>query len=100
MEGLLYPPGATTHAPPEQTHTPPPQEQPCTAPPEQPLTPPQEQTPPGPDPTPPPTPPGKQTPAYIYERPVRILLECILVLFVFVIRLIGSSSPAHCDGLV
>ena len=57
------PPGADTHPPRSYTHSPGPD--------------PQEQTPPRPDPPP----RGSRVQQTVYERPVRILLECILVLF-------------------
>ena len=56
-------------------------------------TPPRDQTPPGPDPSPPEqtppqdqTPPGSRLQHTVYERPVRILLECILVNFQFLFQ--------------
>ena len=71
---------------------------------------PQEQTPPGADTTPPEqSPPREQTPQEqtqppgsrhpsgsrlrytVYERPVRILLECILVLFVHLVRFVALN---------
>ena len=78
---------ASVHAgiphPPEQTHPsgadPPGADPPKQTPPPPEQTPPWEQTPPRADPLQSRHPPGSRLHHTIYERPVRILLECILV---------------------
>ena len=87
--GIPHPPGADTPNPPQSSHTPPEQ----TPPREQ--TPPWEQTPPPPEQTPP---PGSRLQHTVYERPVHILLECILISIVLQISIDeGQELAAQWD---
>ena len=95
---------ASVHAgiPPEQTppwsRHPPEQTSPRTRPPGA-DTPgsrhPPEQTPPGPDTPPDQIPPGSRLQHMVYERPVRILLECILVAVKFPSNLVPLRNWAE-----